>query len=196
MSRNQLEDIWYSWKVSEQPEQMPPGMPASEYHWMLIGDMVKNFNEQREEKYNPSDKVTGDESIFKWYGSGGDWFNEGLPHYIAIDRKPEDGCELQNFCDGRSRVMMQIKVVKSPQDEKKKHQDTLEEAGYDLGDADTPHAAKVVLELLQPWLKDEGTQRLLCADSYFASVQIAQELKARGINFIGVIKTAARNFPM
>jgi hypothetical protein len=72
----------------------------------------------------------------------------------------------------------------------------LEEAGYDLGDADTPHAAKVVLKLLQPWLKDEGTQRLLCADLYFASVPNAQELKARGIDFIGVIKTATRNFPM
>ena len=64
MSRNRWEDIWYSWKVSEQPEQMPPGMPASEYRWMLIDDMVNNFNEHKEEKYNPSDKVTGDESIF------------------------------------------------------------------------------------------------------------------------------------
>jgi hypothetical protein len=64
---------------------------------MLIDDMVKNFNKHREEKYNPSDKVTGDESIFMWYRLGGDWFNEGLPHYVAIDRKPEDGCEIKTF---------------------------------------------------------------------------------------------------
>jgi hypothetical protein len=71
----------------------------------------------------------------------------------------------------------------------------LEEAGYDLGDADTPHAAKVVLELLQPWLKDEGTQRLLYADSYFASVPIAQELKARGINSLASSRLQQGTFP-
>jgi hypothetical protein len=31
----------------------------------------------------------------QWYGKGGDWINTGLPHYIAIKRKPENGCEIQ-----------------------------------------------------------------------------------------------------
>ena len=34
-----------------------------------------------------------------------------LPVYIAIDRKPEDGCEIQNACCGKSSTMMQLKLV-------------------------------------------------------------------------------------
>jgi hypothetical protein len=52
------------------------------------------------------------ESLSKWYGLGGSWINMGLPHYIAIDRKPEDGCDIQNAACGCSGVMMQLKLVK------------------------------------------------------------------------------------
>ena len=32
-----------------------------------------------------------DESISRWYGHGGDWINIGLPMYVAMERKPENG---------------------------------------------------------------------------------------------------------
>ena len=37
----------------------------------------------------------------------------GLPHYVAMDRKPENGCELQNSADGVSGVMMRLKLAKT-----------------------------------------------------------------------------------
>ena len=36
----------------------------------------------------------------------------------------------------------------------------------------------------------------MCADSYFASVEAALSLKASGLRFIGVVKTAHRRFPL
>jgi hypothetical protein len=44
-----------------------------------------------------------------------------------------------------------------------------------------------------PW---SNTDRIVCADSYFASVCAALEMKRIGLRFIGVIKTATRRVPM
>ena len=46
---------------------------------------------------------------------------------------------------------------------------------------------------MQPWA---NTDRVVCADSYFASVQAALRLKAMGLRFIGTVKTATKGFPM
>ena len=40
------------------------------------------------------------------------------------------------------------------------------------------------------------TDRVVCADSYLASVQSAEELRKMGLRFIGVVKTATRRLPM
>jgi hypothetical protein len=37
--------------------------------------------------------------------------------------------------------------------------------------------------------------RIICADSYFASVATAQELKQLGLRFIGVAKMATKRLP-
>ena len=36
----------------------------------------------------------------------------GLPQYVAIDKKPENGCEIQNSACSRSGVMLRLKLVK------------------------------------------------------------------------------------
>ncbi len=109
----------------------------------------------------------------------------GLPQYVAIDRKPENGCEIQNSACGRSGVMLRLKLVK----------------GVDLAgdnDDDAPnkdgllHGTKVLKEVVSPWF---GTNRIVCADSYFASVGAAKELFRNGLKFIGVVKTATKGFP-
>ena len=43
----------------------------------------------------PSEDMWIGESISRWYGQGGDWNNAGLLYYVAIDRKPGNGCEIQ-----------------------------------------------------------------------------------------------------
>ena len=54
------------------------------------------------------------------------------------------------------------------------------------------HGTRVLLYLPSPW---DNTQTVLCANSYFASVEAAQELMRNGLRFIGVVKTATRRFP-
>jgi hypothetical protein len=46
-------------------------------------------------------------------GKGGSWINQGMPHYVAIDRKPENGAEIQNAPCGRSGNMLSLKLVTS-----------------------------------------------------------------------------------
>lgn len=40
------------------------------------------------------------------------------------------------------------------------------------------------------------SNKILCADSYYASVQPAKEIKHMRLRFIGVVKTAKKWFPM
>jgi Transposase IS4 len=108
---------------------------------------------------------------------GGDWINDGLPHYVAIDRKPESGCEIQTACCGSSGIMMSLRIIK----------------GEDIeGDDDHQHGLKVMLKLLDTW---PSRGKIVCADSYFASIHACVALYERGWRFIGVIKTSHKNFP-
>jgi hypothetical protein len=52
---------------------------------------------------------------------------------------------------------------------------------------------KVLKFLVMPWV---STGYIVCADSYFASVSAAAEMKRLGlVHFIGVVKTASWMFP-
>ena len=107
---------------------------------MLVDDFVLAFNEYRAKNYSPSDRICVDESISRWYGLGEHWINCGLPNYVAMDRKPENGCEIQNACDGRSKIMIQLKLVKGAQDN-----DIL--AAEDPGGL---HGTRVIKQLVRP----------------------------------------------
>ena len=92
-------------------------MNPANYRWMLLRDLVDNFNEYRGSNFSLSDLLCADESISRWYGQGGHWINLGLPIYVAIDRKPENGCEIQNLADARAYVMLQLKLVEHEENE-------------------------------------------------------------------------------
>ena len=68
-------------------------------------------------KYHPSDSICVDESMSRWYGTRGHWTNASLTQYIAIDRKPENGCEMHNYVGGVSGIVMQLKLVKNSYEE-------------------------------------------------------------------------------
>ncbi len=85
-------------------------MASETYRWMKVDGFVVNC-------YTPSGTICVDESVGRWYGMGGTWINEGLPMYVSMDRKPEDGCEIQNSNDGNSTIMMRLKIVKSAKEE-------------------------------------------------------------------------------
>ena len=96
MTRNRFDVLWRYFKWSYQPDSRPLGMSDSAYRWMLVDDFISHFNDHRVHCINPSEMLCVDEYMFRWYGIGGDWINKGLPIYIAIDRKPENGAEVQD----------------------------------------------------------------------------------------------------
>ena len=63
-----------------------------------------------------------------------------------------------------------------------------EEDGFDLN-----HGTNVLVDLICPLANSD---RVIVADSYFASVQAAKVLFGMGLRFIGTVKTATRAFPM
>jgi hypothetical protein len=103
--------------------------------------------------------------------------------FILMDRKPEDGCEIQNAACGRTGIMICLKLVK-----------TVREAHTEQGEdvEGLNHGTKVLLQLVKPWYH---SNRVIVADSYFASVECAEELLKRKLKFIGVVKTSHRRFP-
>ena len=103
--------------------------------------------------------------------------------YVEMDRKPENGSDIQNAEYGRSGILMRIRMVKSAKNE--------EDQQYDR--YNTPHGKKVLKEIVMPWA---NTGMIVYAVSHFASVPAAEELWKHGLRFIGVIKTATWQFPM
>jgi Transposase IS4 len=169
-----------------QPNECPANMTHKEHRWLRISDFVDNFNRHRANFFHPASNICVDESMSRWYGQGGDWINKGLPMYVAIDRKPENGCEIQTVACGDSGIMLRLKVVKGKDED--------DDLPAELDEEDKfLHGTKVMMYLVSPWL---GQNRLVCADSYFASVGAARALLRRNTFFIGVIKTASRNYPL
>ena len=113
---------------------------------------VKRFNDYRAQSSIPSEMICVGESISRWYGQGGDWTNYRLPHYVAIDRKSESGCEIQDSCCGVSGIMMRLKVVKQEEDysDRESNEDS-STLGYGI---------KVLKELISPWT--EAGRLVLC----------------------------------
>ena len=103
--------------------------------------------------------------------------------YVAMDRKPENGAEIHNSACGRSGIMMRLRIFKSAKNEEEQQDDR----------KNIPHGTKVMKELVMLWA---NTDRIVCVDSYFVSVPAVEEFWKHGLRFIGVIKTATRQFPM
>ena len=110
----------------------------------------------------------------------------GLPQCIAIERELENGCELHSACCGVSGIMCQLKIHKTASANAVERQEAGHDKALNAGTVD-------LKDLICPWAK---SNRLVVADSAFASVQCAQELFALGLRFIGVIKTATKDCPM
>ena len=156
--------------------------PATYDRWSEVEGFVKAINDHRRSVVTPSEYICVDESISRWYGLGGEWTDLGLPHYVKLDRKPESGCELKTACCGKSGLLLALEITKSAeQTAQRSYEDTMQ------------HGTATVLRLVEPWFH---TNRLVCADSFFASVATAQKLWEVGLRFTGVVKTATRHFPL
>ncbi|KAL3821904.1 hypothetical protein ACHAXA_008438 [Cyclostephanos tholiformis] len=170
-------------------------MSSEQYRWMLVDNFVDNINEYRARTFVPGGHLEADESIIHWYGVRGSFVDAGIPHYAAIERKPDNGAEIQNLADVASGIMLRLKIVKSAAEEEAiaaaaaADEDNDEEVAADEGGKGT----QVLSELVAPW-RDSG--RLVTADAYFASVEAAVKMKEAGLHFIGNVKQCSRRFPM
>ena len=88
--------------------------------------------------------------------------------------------EIQNAACGHSGVMIQLKVVKTVEEE-----NASAVTDYDGNN----HGTNVLKFLVEPW---ERTDCCVCADSYFASANAVAVMRTMGLCFIGVVKTATK----
>jgi len=182
LSRCRFDALWSSMAFSVQHSS---GRDDSEQsRWELFTDFVNSINAHRDAHVSPSEYICVEESMCKWYGQSGPWIKRGLPMYVAIDRKPEKNCEIQNAAYERIGIMLRLSVVTSAEHQR---------AVGTNEDGSVPHGAAVLKLLVARWA---GTHRVVCADFYFASVTAATELIAMGMRFIGVVKTATGGYPM
>ena len=107
------------------------------------------------------DIICTDKSISWWYGQGGHWINLGFPMYVAMNRKPYNGLENQNSACGRLGIMMRLRIVKSERNEAEQEDD----------EENLPNFTKVLKELVLSWA---NTDRIVCAESYFASAPASE----------------------
>ena len=184
-------------------------MSDETFRWQLVDDFIHAFNQHRASNFNPCGTLCVDESIIRWYGLGGHWISVGLPHYVCIDRKPEDGCEIQDICCAETGILCRLKIVKTSTEKSR-----INEANANANSApasptrngngnhndaestkinDQAAGTQSVLELTEPW---HATNRIIVGDSAFSSVNTAVQLTKRRLGYIGVVKQATRRFPM
>ena len=69
---------------------------------MLVDGLFDQINDYQQNFYVPSQHICVDELMLWWYGQGGHWINHGLPMYVVINHKPENGSKIQNSADDQS----------------------------------------------------------------------------------------------
>jgi hypothetical protein len=149
MSRGRFDNVWSCLTTSRQGVRMEDQCSA-EHRWQQVADISQSINSHIAAKVTPSGLICVDESMFRWYGQGWHWVEHGLPHYVAIDRKPENGCEVQKAACGRSGIMLQLQLVKT---------------AYHEATASTMGLSSWSIWSSLGTAKDD---RIVCADSYFA----------------------------
>ena len=112
MQLGRFDAIWYCIQFSECPEEWHTGIKSMAHRWVLVDDFIEAFNDYREISYSPLYQICVDKSISRWYGLGGHWIKIGLPNYVAMERNPDNLCEIQDACNGRSKIMICLKLVK------------------------------------------------------------------------------------
>ena len=100
----------------------------------------------------------------------------GLPVYVEIDRKPVNGCEIQNSCDARSQVIMQFKLVKLEADEGRCMAEIRAETAQQRTSLHLLYGTKVLINLVKVC---RNTWRTVCSDFYFSSVPAGDKLEKK-----------------
>ena len=73
---------------------------------MLVNDHDANINKYRARTFVPGDHLEADKTVIRWYGIGGAFVDAGLPMYLALERKLDNGGKIQNLADAASGIML------------------------------------------------------------------------------------------
>ena len=71
---------------------------------MLVDNFVDNINDYCARTFVPGSHLEADESMIRWYGVGGSYVDTGIPHYAAIECKPDNGSKIKNLADVAGKV--------------------------------------------------------------------------------------------
>jgi Transposase IS4 len=143
MSRYSFDEISACFRFSDQPKTQGE-LSAVRYCWKPVNDFVSAVNTHRRTMFTPSEHICVDEIyIARWYGQGGHWIDMGLPHYVAIDRKTETGCEVQNAACCRRGIMVNIRLVPTAEVEAR--------WTAEIKDPELGHGTAILSQLVQPW---------------------------------------------
>ena len=85
---------------------------------------------------------------------------------VAIDWKPENGCDIQSACCGESGIVTQLKLVKTAKDQTREEMD--KDSTYNNSnckEASLNEGNKVIKDLCLPWA---NTDCVVLADLHFA----------------------------
>ena len=149
--------------------------------WYPAQALVHMCASKWREMITPGYKITVDESMFAWYGRNGAL--GGMSAVIKIKRKPKGvGCEVKTIADALSGVMINLEINEGKDIMKEKQW----QREFGAGTATT-------LQLCEPWY---GSGRIVCGDSWFASVKTAIQLHHKSLLFLGIVKTAYTKFPL
>lgn len=85
--------------------------PLTDISWSLISGFLKAINEHHQYYVTPSDHISVDESVSKWYGFEGEWIKMGFPDCAAYDRKPGNEFELKSAAFRKSGTMLRLELV-------------------------------------------------------------------------------------
>ena len=85
----------------------------------------------------------------------------GLPTYMAIDRRPESGCEIDISTRGGSGITLRLEVVRSLLE------DSLRKNSKNMNGE-----TAVTYGYVNPRM---NTDHIVCADSYFGSAETAKK---------------------
>ena len=147
--------------------------------WKEGRPIIDLFNECRQNIIVPGEFLCVDECFFSWRAVESHSHASALPHTSKNKTKPRGvGTECKSLCDGQSNIMLMLDLMEGKMRQGRKP----------FGGGGTGH----VLRLCSPYF---GSSRVVVADSAFSSVHTAVECLNHGIHFMGIVKTAHREFP-
>lgn len=178
LSRSRFESIVSGLRIGHYSDD-----DLKENPWLRVSNLVNAFNDRRKQVVVPGKFLCADEDTSRWTStrSESQYKLGGVPSLTKIKNKPEPvSVMLKSLCCVELGIKINLEIQ-----EGKARMALKAHAQHGAGPA-------WLLRLTTNWA---GSNRIVCADSAFASVKSALLLRGNGLHFAGVVKTASTRFP-